>query len=215
MFRIFAPWLIDKTVKRVLYLDCDMLCTGPVTELFTLDMKDKIFGACQEVSQNVFRRKEMREKYPCLPYCNSGTILYSLENARGKYTEDGIAKIIEDNAEKFKYPDQDLLNLYFYDDLLFINTWRYNFQLYELKGNCFYKPALKNASVLHWSANKPWHKSASLHMIRLYRKLSLYPPMKKLATQYIVRKVLLYPFSILIRLSERKKRKADEKREGF
>ena len=43
--RLLIPEILDESVNKCVYLDCDMLCCGNIIELFNIDLGDAIIGA--------------------------------------------------------------------------------------------------------------------------------------------------------------------------
>ena len=51
VLRVFSPWLLGEEIKRVLYMDSDILCSGSLQPLFDADIP--CIGMCNEISGNV------------------------------------------------------------------------------------------------------------------------------------------------------------------
>ncbi|MFI5832975.1 glycosyltransferase family 8 protein [Micromonospora sp. NPDC051300] len=115
--RLFMPWLVPAELDRLLYLDCDMLCTGPLTGLAEVELGDAVIGAVRDA----YTRRladggalpGLREEAgldPQAPYFNSGMLLIDLARWReAGVTRDALA-YIERHADAARYPDQDALN---------------------------------------------------------------------------------------------------------
>lgn len=177
VLRLFSPWLLEDTIHRVLYMDSDILCTGSLTELFQTDVP--CIAMCNEISGNVslIQQSNVRPHVPTRIYCNSGVVLFNLDYLRKNHTFHEIYSALTEINGKVVYLDQDFLNIYFQGKIEVLNAFHYNFQAYELHNTTFYKNALKNCRLIHFSVGKPWLYKTKPVYIRLYLKHSLYPPM--------------------------------------
>lgn len=177
VLRLFSPWLLDDQISRVLYMDSDILCCGSLKELFETDVR--CIAMCNEISGNVsmIQQSNIRPHVPTRIYCNSGVVLFNLDYLRKNHTFHEIYTALNAVNGKVVYLDQDFLNLYFQGKIDVLNAFHYNFQAYELKNTVFYKNALKNCRLIHFSVGKPWLYKTKLHFIQLYLKHSSYPPM--------------------------------------
>lgn len=177
VLRLFSPWLLDETISRVLYMDSDILCCGSLKELFQTDVR--CIAMCNEISGNVslIQQGNVRPYVPTRIYCNSGVVLFNLDYLRKNHTFHEIYTALNEINGKVVYLDQDFLNIYFQGKIDVLNAFHYNFQAYELKDTVFYKNALRNCRLIHFSVGKPWLYKTKLCYIQLYLKHSLYPPM--------------------------------------
>lgn len=177
VLRLFSPWLLDESISRVLYMDSDILCCGSLKELFDTDVS--CIAMCNEISGNVsqIQQGNVRPHVPTRIYCNSGVVLFNLDYLRKNYTFHQIYTALNEVNGKVVYLDQDFLNIYFQGKIDVLNAFHYNFQAYELRETEFYKDALKNCRLIHFSVGKPWLYKTKLHFIELYLKHSHYPPM--------------------------------------
>jgi lipopolysaccharide biosynthesis glycosyltransferase len=165
---IFARLVIPEIVKpysnTVLYLDADILCVGKLDELRDLEMTNKVVCVVPDVEITMRRRVAAlglaQEKY-----FNSG-ILY-INNAQWiskKITESAIQVLVERGA-KFRFHDQDALNLVLHEYATFIDKkWNYLYSLVDnLKADRRHFSVDQNAVLIHFAgAVKPW-ATWSLH----------------------------------------------------
>ncbi|GAA2703985.1 glycosyltransferase family 8 protein [Micromonospora olivasterospora] len=115
--RLLVPGALPAEVERVLYLDCDTLCTNSLTPLFELDMGGAPLGAVRDP----FNRRlldmggipglaQYHDLDPYALYYNSGVLL--IDVARWKECEvtgKSLAYLAR-HAHESRYPDQDALN---------------------------------------------------------------------------------------------------------
>lgn len=177
VLRLFSPWLLDESIHKVLYMDSDILCTGSLKELFETDVR--CIAMCNEISGNVslIQQGNVRPYVPTRIYCNSGVVLFHLDYLRKNHTFQEIFQALTEINGKVVYLDQDFLNIYFQGKIDVLNAFHYNFQAYELRSTAFYKNALRNCRLIHFSVGKPWLYKTKLTYILLYLKHSEYPPM--------------------------------------
>lgn len=115
--RVLVPHLLPSHVKRVLYLDSDILCVGPLRELSDLDLLGNTVAAVRDA--NARRLCDMGgmpgladygELRPQAPYFNSGVLLIDVP---AWHNDDITAKCLDyarRHAAEARFPDQDALN---------------------------------------------------------------------------------------------------------
>ena len=153
--KVFGFYYLSENVKKVLYLDSDMLACDDVSQIYDVNLKDKLLACSIDVDVNtpsVFeRRRNLSIKHD---YFNAGMLLFNLEKQREIWSFGMIDKIIKEKYLPFN--DQDILNLLTSEnDLVFIPS-RNNFQTWwELKSKNdleYIRPV-----VIHYILNtKPW-----------------------------------------------------------
>lgn len=201
VLRLFCPWLLGEEYHKVLYMDSDILCTGSLEKLFAMDVP--LLAMCSELSGNVSagRMETVRPYLPTQIYCNSGVVLFNLDALRAQYTFQEIYDQLLAWKGTFYYLDQDFLNVFFQGKITVLNPYFYNCQAYELRKTEFWKPALKQCSLIHYSVGKPWIYKTRLKMIRLYLKHSLYPPMIRRVRKTYALSLLYCPIRIARRIA--------------
>lgn len=132
--RLLIPEILDKNVDKCVYLDCDMMCYGDLTELFEVDLKDVVIAASPDqraLMENLeFKgkrgRKAFKHKYgqgEC--YFNAGMLVINLQNWR----KENITNKCIDYLNKYDvaFPDQDVLNMVLFDRVKFVSvSWNFN-----------------------------------------------------------------------------------------
>ena len=121
VYRLRLAEIIDKGVKRVVYLDADTIVNLDIKEIARFDMNGKSIAAVsdEEVANN---------SWPTVPlvvkgyvdrnkYFNSGVLVIDMERLRGR--KDFFAECYgfwKNNRYFCRYLDQDILNFLFKDD---------------------------------------------------------------------------------------------------
>ena len=112
-YRLFIASLFPQ-YDKVVYLDCDLVVLGDISELYGLDLGDNILGAAPE--QFVQNTKEFRryaeEALGVDPdgYVNAGVLLMNLEAFRKNNIEDQFIRLITEYDFDLLDPDQAYLN---------------------------------------------------------------------------------------------------------
>lgn len=106
--RLFISSMIPKTVKRILYLDCDMVICDSLKELWNSDLKDNIIGAVQDPVNDETKAAvgvAARQRY-----FNSGMLLINVEEWQRNEIEKLALKFISEHHGQVKHHDQGVLN---------------------------------------------------------------------------------------------------------
>lgn len=203
VLRLFAPWLLEGSFHKVLYMDSDILCTGSLDVLFREEVP--LLAMCAEISGNVSddRLKVVRPLMPSQIYCNSGVLVLNLDAFRENYAFGDIYRGVGELRGKVTYLDQDFLNIYFQGKITILNPFFFNNQTYELRKTEFYKPALRQCSLIHFSVGKPWLYKTRIRFILLYLKHSQYPPMIRKVRRTLAKSILYSPIRIARRIVSR------------
>ena len=138
-YRLFAPFLLPKDVKRILYLDSDIICNGSIEELYNCTFDNNILVGCENMLPehlNIWRERNITRL--SLPndyrYINSGVLLIDVKKYCENITKEEILDFIKNNYEKLKFGDQDVTNKLFFNRIKIINK-KYNYQINTVKDN--------------------------------------------------------------------------------
>lgn len=161
-YRIIAPRIINKRVnrlERLLYIDCDTLCSGSLSELANMELDDKkaIYAS---IDENI-ECARLIEKYDLKSekYFNSGVLLI---NVKTWFSEDIENKFFKRISEReYAYPDQDCLNIIL-DGKFGLLDKKFNF----IPKNNSKKDSEHN--IIHYAGQiKPWCKAASENILNI------------------------------------------------
>lgn len=165
-YRLYIPYYLND-YKKILYLDCDLICNYDINNLFNTDISEHPIAAARglaEVGMYIKNGMKVNEtlvelKNP-LNYFNSGVVLINPYLFQKKITFEELLKL---SAER-EWPsfDQDVLNIIFQDDcLLFPNKWNFikhplsNYLDGDLKND--FEIAQKDPCIIHYASGyKPW-----------------------------------------------------------
>ena len=167
MYRLLLWDILPKDVDRVLHLDGDMIVNGDLGSLYDMDFDGSDLIACRDVLAATYRKdycikthgKDFAHLFEEGKYFNAGMMVMNVAKNRGKE----LLKTYEELAKKqdyvLPYPDQDLLNLYHEDKVLYVDTLSYNFPGYDgcdLDGGFDEARLRKEVKILHYLDKKPW-----------------------------------------------------------
>ena len=120
-FRLDIANILDNDIRKIIYLDCDLLVYDDIEKMWSIDMNGKpIAATCDYGIMASKRIRKQKNKFIGLPfttpYFNAGVLMMDLDMWR-KYD---YAKDIIQLATYNKYPnhDQDALNKFF------MNNWQ-------------------------------------------------------------------------------------------
>ena len=168
-YRFIMGKILYGTVDKVLYIDADILCIGPLAELKNIDMDGNIVLAISEEGQfNVNRLGLQQGKY-----FNAGALYIDINKWNdGKIAEQAVG-LLQENPEKYTYLDQDVLNILLDGKTRFIDRkWNYLYDMRKMNSE------LPNDIIfIHFIGDKPWQRWSEHHfMVSLYDKYAKRSP---------------------------------------
>ncbi|QXY83581.1 lipopolysaccharide glucosyltransferase RfaJ [Salmonella bongori] len=185
-FRLFAFDYLSKKVNTLLYLDADVVCKGSLQELLRLDLTEKIAAVVKDVDSIQNKVNERLRAFNLQgDYFNSGVVFVNLmlwkEN---DLTEKAFLLLAGKEADSFKYPDQDVLNILLHNKVIFLPR-QYN-TIYTIKSELNdrthnkYSNIINDSTILiHYTgATKPWHAWANYPSVMYYKNARLHSPWK-------------------------------------
>lgn len=168
-FRLDIANILDKSIEKIIYLDCDLLVYDDIEKMWQLDMGGKpVAATCDLGIMASARVRKQKNKFIGLPfdapYFNAGVLIMDLKKWRdGNYAEAIIAL-----ATQNKYPnhDQDALNKFFMNNWQEIPLrWDVIPPVFNLFLKIVTKPDLRkkaieaklNPAIFHYAGGyKPW-----------------------------------------------------------
>lgn len=183
-YRYLLPQLLN--TEKVLYLDCDIIVTGKLTDLWNTDIRDLACGVVEDQKSDDITIQNRLGLYR--NYFNSGVLLMNLDFWRKNNTSTALIDFIYRNPEKCLYPDQDALNYILGDNALFLE-YKYNYQeqmLFPKERQYLHKdkwsnllPADETPTIIHYTCDiKPWIKNCSHPLKHHFTKYKACSPWK-------------------------------------
>ena len=106
--RLFISSVIPEDIKRILYLDCDIIINKPLDELWNLDLHGNTIAALMDAFSKYYRANI--DLKPNDLMFNSGVMLIDLDNWRETHIEDRLMKFIAAKHGHIQQGDQGALN---------------------------------------------------------------------------------------------------------
>ncbi len=162
---IYARFWVDdffpEDVKRVLYLDGDMVIIDSVMPLLDLDLGDNMLAAVQIPGAVAPKRLGYDKKYG---YFNSGVMVLNMEKWRAEGARPRLIEAAHALTGRLSNPDQDVLNYCFYDRYIPLDyVWNAISPFYkevnELElSDTEIRRVAREAKIVHFNGPaKPWH----------------------------------------------------------
>jgi lipopolysaccharide biosynthesis glycosyltransferase len=162
-YRLIIPQLLGENIKKVLYLDCDIMVRGSLNELFETNLSSFGIAAVEDVLSPISPMIEALGADPTFGYFNSGVLLINLEYWKENAITEKTLDFINDNLDVIQHPDQDALNYVLNKNWKKIHSkWnflrgfqdRYYSKEHLLKDSN--KESINYPIILHFSGVKPW-----------------------------------------------------------
>jgi lipopolysaccharide biosynthesis glycosyltransferase len=120
----FSDWAEPK-MARLLYLDCDTLVCGDISELFSLDMEDDCVAVVRDSLGLHYKKLIGYEKTEL--YANAGVILFDIKNWIDGNWGKKLLDTMKNPENRHPNTDQDYLNLALRGHMHLLQP-KYNFQ---------------------------------------------------------------------------------------
>lgn len=149
-FRLLITEILPQTVDKALFLDADVVVAGSLKELAQYQFNDDQYLLAVddvEVKAHVKRLNEMG--FPVTRYFNAGVLLINVKAWRENRLSEKFINMANEYMERLAWWDQDILNMYFYND------W----QPMDAKFNALHlrKKLPVTPAVIHYAGlAKPW-----------------------------------------------------------
>lgn len=170
--RLLLTDFLPIDMNKVLYLDCDVIINGDISELDRIELPDNIaFAAVPELAMPPAQKKNIGLNVD-EQYFNSGVLLINLDYWRKHNLKDQFINYYASANGKLMYADQDILNhcckghirplshrynlapMLKYFPRFFIKSYQ---PAYYCKDKEEYKDILKNPSIIHFLGDeRPW-----------------------------------------------------------
>jgi lipopolysaccharide biosynthesis glycosyltransferase len=176
LYRLSIPEIFPSDIKKILYLDCDIIINGDILDLWNINLNNYVIAAVEDAVP--FNRHQALMMPEESLYFNSGVLLINLEKWEHLNMTGKILKFMTDFPERRKYNDQDGLNALLYNSWLRLSP-KYNQQsaLHYLPCKRLvyakeeYIEALKCPVIIHYTGviknTKPWNY-IDIHPLKKY-----------------------------------------------
>lgn len=160
-YRLLLPYILPDTVKRVVWIDSDMIIRSDISKLFSENIGDNVIACCKDISHigNLINPNLSRLKIKNTDsYFNSGLVVFDVDKYKKTFDIKEYNRIIKKLSNVIKYPDQDILNYAFKSKIYELDS-NYNVYFtsdYKYKDNNNIKQMKQNGKIYHYiSSIKP------------------------------------------------------------
>lgn len=165
-YRLLIPQILPQNIRKVLFLDCDIIVRHSLLPLWETDIEGYALAAVIDNLDSAIGTFNRLKYSPSLGYFNAGVLLLNLKFWRENNIHSEIRSYMKNHYEDIIFCDQDILNYVFRERKRLLPI-KYNFQtcfLYSVD-NCgfdYWKyeeeilEARKDPVVLHYTMGKPW-----------------------------------------------------------
>lgn len=166
-FRLKLIDAIPPFVDRLLYLDVDMIIDKSLEALYNTDFSGNNFIACKDMTVNFpLPQSDIRQTLFKMhfenefTYFNAGMMLWNLESLRKTYSFDTYMQVMAELHYQVLAPDQDLLNYMHWNQIKFVDEYRYDlFARFAYNHGVTYEDVKRETAIIHFAGYKPWDGS--------------------------------------------------------
>ena len=164
-YRLLAPHLLPRDIRRVLYLDPDTLVINPVRPLWETELEGNLFAAAAHTGKTELMNGVNQLRLGTEgDYYNSGVLLMDLEAGRREILPQALFDYVAKHGRELILPDQDVLNALYSRRILPLEDvlWNYdarNYRSYLLRsaGAHDMRWVMEHTAILHFCGKeKPW-----------------------------------------------------------
>jgi len=160
-FRFLIPEIAPH-LEKAIYLDCDLIVRDDLKKLWDTALGDCYAGVVEDFLVN--KSPERKALFTAPRYFNAGVLLLNLRRMRRDFSLDSFLKAENDNRAAFLYQDQDVFNLLFGGNVLYLPLrWNATAALFRKTPRTpFRSPqdiaeARQNPAIVHFTGpDKPW-----------------------------------------------------------
>lgn len=167
-YRLLMGNILPQSVKKVIYLDGDIIVRHSLRELWNTNIDDVAIGGAPDVCYSSMVHYNRLKYSPSLGYFNAGVLLINLEYWRRNDVIKTFFDIVQRMAKQLASHDQDILNYAFRNNKIHLPI-KYNLQnvfLYQPKYfsltwelEAELQEAIKDPVIIHYIyIDKPWYK---------------------------------------------------------
>lgn len=171
--RLYAGELLPDSVDRVLYLDCDTIIKGDLSEVDTWNVSGNVFWGIKDCIGKEYKKNIGIGSNGL--YVNAGVLLINLKELRKVSIKEKLSAYMSQYEKLINYADQDVLNGAFngtigvlppqYDVMTIAATYSYKDIVRLRKPTNYYSEeeindAVANPIIIHYTTNmrtvRPW-----------------------------------------------------------
>ena len=182
-YRCMFSAILPDDVEKVLYLDCDIVVLGDISEFWNTDLSGCGAACIEDIGKDEDERYERLHYDRSYSYFNAGVLLINLDYWREHKVDKQCVEYFQTYPERILFNDQDLLNVVLHKDKVFVplkwnmqdGFYRYGIDKKVADWNSF-REELLHPVILHYTNKNPWNYD-SMHPLRseYYKYLDMTP----------------------------------------
>ena len=151
-FRLLVSEILPIKVKRILWLDSDMIVKDSVKSFYNENIDDKLAAVCKDLLVRDFHYiKNIIDFSYKDPYFNAGVILFNVERMRSNFPVNLVSNFLKRYYDNLPMMDQDALNVLFHEQVKFCDPYRFNHLMLTVeKVDKERKRLLESAAIIHY-----------------------------------------------------------------
>lgn len=163
-YRVLLPEILDNSIEKILYLDCDMIILRDITEIYDVEIDHYALAATIDASPyNSIHRNQLGLSMTGHAFC-SGIMMINLKYWREQHAVEKLLEYSKRDRKEVFLHDQDSLNY------VFINQWlvlppKWNrgvmsfFQIHPGEKQYDFEEYDAAPKLIHYASNiaKPWY----------------------------------------------------------
>lgn len=162
-FRLRIPYILDESITKALYLDCDLIVKSDITSLWDVNLLDQPVAAVENISRRTHLKTGLKQS----EYFNSGVLLMNLPIWRDNKLPENIFEFKKNNPDKISTNDQCAINCIVNNNWVRLPLkWNHQTGIYRNKdirtryASNEIEEAMYNPSIIHFiGSDKPWNKN--------------------------------------------------------
>lgn len=173
-YRLLAFDFLPESIDRCLYLDPDIYIKKSLIPLYNMDMGEAYIAAAGHMHGFINWLNKARLSINSKKYINSGIMLMNLAAIRQNFQIKPILNCLEENKQRLIMGDQDLINILFGNQMIFIDERIYNldertYRYYRKKQGFTLADAEETTAIVHYNGKyKPWLNGYKGELNRFY-----------------------------------------------
>ena len=162
-YRLLLPELLPIEVKRLFYIDVDIIVNQSLEEVYAIEFEGTEIIATEDVSTEESMLDKQKEMFASMfsfgyKYFNAGFMLLNIEEIRKKYDFNTYLQVIEEWNYEMAAPDQDILNYVHWEKVGYIDYRKYDmFARIAHNRGMTYEQVKNEVTVIHYAGTKPWN----------------------------------------------------------
>lgn len=168
-YRLLIGDILPEDVHKILYIDPDTAINRNLAEFYNTDVSDYVLAAAPHLKGIIEKGNLLRlGMKKTSRYINAGVLLINLDKWRETVTLKQILGFISENIKKLLLADQDVVNVLFENNTLYVDERLYNldekvYKRYSAKSAGKKQINIdwvrKNTVIVHFNGkHKPWRE---------------------------------------------------------